>query len=90
MKVKKSSFLVKHSYSGDEANLYSCCCLKHGYSKTKCHSLHNDQLIFVSVQRIAQTSFRIFLQARIMVDGAKFNSHNSGSHFKESIFKNGC
>ena len=33
---------------------------------------------FVSVQRTAQTSFRIFLQTRIMVDGAKFNSHDSG------------
>ena len=24
-----------------------------------------------------------------MVDGAKFNSHDSGSHFKKSTFKNG-
>ena len=38
-------------------------------------------LIFVSVQRTAQTSFRIFLQTRIMVDGAKFYSHDSGGHF---------
>ena len=37
--------------------------------------------MFVPIQRTAQTSFRIFLQARIMVDGAKFNSHDSGGHF---------
>ena len=36
---------------------------------------------FVSVQRTAQTSFRIFLQTRIPMDGAKFNSHDSGGHF---------
>ena len=67
--------------SGDEANMYSCCCLKHSYSKPKCHNLHNVQLIFVSVQRTAKTSSRIFLQTRIMVDGAKFNNHDSGGHF---------
>ena len=44
------------------------------------------ELLLVSVQRTAQTSFRIFLQTRIimiMVDGAgaKFNSHESGGHF---------
>ena len=50
-------------------------------SKPKCNNLHNVQLHFVSVQRTAQTSFRIFLQSRIMVDGAKFNSHDSGGHF---------
>ena len=60
LKVKKSSIFVKHAQSGDEANLYSCCCLKHGYSTPKCHNLHNAQLMFVPVQRIAQTSFRIF------------------------------
>ena len=37
--------------------------------------------MLVSVQRTAQTSFRIFLQTRIIVDGAKFSSHDSGSHF---------
>ena len=53
-------------------------------SKPKCHNLHNVQLIFVSVQRTAQLiSFRIFLQTRKMVDGAKFNSHDSGGHFKK-------
>ena len=65
------------------------CNLKRGYSKPKCHNLHNVQLILVSVQITAQTSIRIFLQTRIMVDGAKFNSHDSGSHFKKSTFKNG-
>ena len=45
------------------------------------YNLHNVQLIFVSVQRTVQTSFRIFLQTRIIVDGAKFNSHDSGGHF---------
>ena len=89
-KKKNSKFLskseeiinfVKHALSGDEANLYSCCCLKHGYSKPKCHNLHNVQLIFGSVQRTAQTGFRIFLHTRIMVDGNKFSSHDSGGHF---------
>ena len=41
----------------------------------------NVQLIFVCVQRTAQTSFRIFLKTTIMMDGAKFNSHNIGGHF---------
>ena len=41
----------------------------------------NVQLIFVYIQRTTQTSFRIFLQTRIIVDGAKFNSHDSGGHF---------
>ena len=35
--------------------------------KPKCNHLQNVQLIFVSVQRTAQTSLRIFLQTRIMV-----------------------
>ena len=39
------------------------------------------RVILVSVQRTAQTSFRTFLQTRIIVDGAKFSSHDSGSHF---------
>ena len=47
------------------------------------------QLVFVSVQRAAQTSIRIFLQNRILVDDAKFNSHDSGSNFKKLTFKNG-
>ena len=64
-----------------EAILYSCCSLKHGYSKPKCHNLHNVKLIFASVKKTAQTSIRIFLQTKIMMDGAKFNSHNSGGHF---------
>ena len=85
--MKKSSISVKHDESGDEANLYSCCCLKHGYSKPKCHDLHNVQLIFVSLQRTAQTRSRIFLQTGIMVDGAKFNSHDSGGHFYKKTFK---
>ena len=44
--VKKSSVFVKHAWSGDEVNMYSCCCLKHGYSKPKCHNLHNVRLIW--------------------------------------------
>ena len=75
-----------HKVGGDEADLYSCRCLKHGYSKPKCHNLYNFQLIFVSVQRTAQTSFRIFLQTRIMVDGAKFHSHDIGGHFLKVDF----
>ena len=78
--VKKSSIFVKHAESVDEANM-SCCCLEHGYYKPKCHNFQNVHLIFVSVQRTAQTSFRIFLKTRIMVAGAKLNSHDSGGHF---------
>ena len=67
LKGKKLIF-VKYMYAqcldGVKANLYSCCCLKHGYSKPKCHNLHNVLLIFASVQRSTQTSFRIFLQSR--------------------------
>ena len=77
----KSEEIINFCCCGDEANSYSCCCLKHGYSKPKCHNLHNVQLIFVSVQRTAQTSFRIFLQTRKMVDSVKFNSHDSGGYF---------
>ena len=40
-------------------------------------------------KRTAQTSFGIFLQIRIMIDDAKFNIHDSDSHFKKSTFKNG-
>ena len=32
------------------------------------------------------TSFRIFLQTRIMVDGAKFSSHESGGPFLKVDF----
>ena len=55
--------------------------LKYGYFKPKCHNLHNLQFILVSVQSTAQTSFRIFLQAKMIVDGAKFSSHDVGNHF---------
>ena len=34
-------------------------------------------VVFVYVQTTAQTNFRIFLQTRIMVDGAKFNCYDS-------------
>ena len=92
--MKKSS-TFKHARTGDEANLYSCYFTKHGYSKTKCHNLFNFQVFFfffffVSVQRTAQKSFRIFPQTRIMVDGAKFNSHDNGGQFQKSTFKNSC
>ena len=80
LKEKKSPIFVKHALSRDEVYLYLCCCLKHSYFKPKLHNILNVQLIFVSVQRIAQRSFRIFLQIRIMADGAKFNSHDSGGH----------
>ena len=47
-------------------------------------------LFFVSFQKkAAQTNLRSFLQTRIMVDGAKFNSHDGGSLFKKSSLKNG-
>ena len=61
--------------------MYPCCCLKHSYSKPNCHNLHDVQVIFVSVQGTAQTRVRIFSQTRILVSGAKFNSHNSDGHF---------
>ena len=57
------------------------------FSQPKCHHLHNIQFIFVSVQRTALTSDKIFLQIRIMVDGAKFNSHDSDGHFKSRLLK---
>ena len=64
--------------------------LKRGYSKPKSHKfLQNVQLFFVPVEWSAQKSFRILLETRIMVDSAKFNSHDSGSHFKTSALKNG-
>ena len=56
-------------------------CLKRGHSKPKYHNLQNVLLGFVSVQRIAQTSFRILSQTRTLVAGAKINSHDSGGHF---------
>ena len=39
----------------------------------KCHDLQNVQLIFVSVQRIAQAS-EFSSRLKIMVDGVEFNS----------------
>ena len=36
---------------------------------------------FGSVRRTAQTSFNSFLQTRMMVDSAKFDSNDSGVHF---------
>ena len=45
-------------------------------------------LIYLSVQRTAKTCFIIFLQTRIIVDGAKNNGHDSGGHFFKYIFKN--
>ena len=52
--MKKSSILVKHALGENEANLYLCCCLKHGYFKPKCHNLHNFQLIIGSAQKNLQ------------------------------------
>ena len=78
---------VKHAKSGNEANLHSCNFSKHGYSKSKCHNLHNVQLFFVSVQRTAQTSFRIFLQTRIMVEGAKSRVMVEAAIFKSQLLK---
>ena len=50
----------------------------------------NVSLFIVSIERTAQTCFRIFSQTRIMVDGAKFNRYDSGGLFLKSTFKNGC
>ena len=52
-KWRNHQFWLSLHISRDEANLYSYCCLKHGCSKTKCHNLHNVQLMFLSVQRTA-------------------------------------
>ena len=49
---ENEEILDKHTYSGNEANLYSCC----SYFKPKCHNLHNFQLILVSVQRTTQST----------------------------------
>ena len=43
--------------------------------------------LFVSVQRTEQRSFKIFLQTRIMVVGAKLNSQDSGTNFWKYTFK---
>ena len=43
--------------------------------------------MILSVQRTTQTSLRSFLQTRIMVDGAKFNSQDSGGHLKSRLLK---
>ena len=60
--MEKSSILVKHALSGDEANLHSCCRLKYDYFKPKCHkTLHNCQLLVVPVQRTAETSFKVMM-----------------------------
>ena len=52
--------------------------VQNSYSKAKCRNLHNIQWILAPVQRTAQINFSVFLQTRIMVDGAEFNSHVSG------------
>ena len=47
------------------------------FSKPKCHNLHKySPITVVSVQRSAQTSFRILLWTRTMVAGVKFNKHD--------------
>ena len=56
-------------------------------NQNDCHNVHIFQFILVSVQRITQTRFRIFLQTRMVVDGANFSSHYSGSHFKNRLLK---
>ena len=52
----KKPIVVKHAQSGDEANLCSCCCLRHGFFAPKYDNLYDFQLILVSVQRTAQIS----------------------------------
>ena len=73
----------KHAQIGDEANYFPCWYLKHSNQISQFAHL-------VSVQRIQQKSSRNVLQTRIMVAGAKFNSHDSGSYFKKTTFKYGC
>ena len=51
---------------------------------TKC-SVH----FCICPKNYTKKASEFFLQTRIMVDGAKFNSYDSGSHFKKSTFKNG-
>ena len=60
--------------------------------KTKMSQFAHWSIIFcICPNRIQQKSIRIFIQtSRIMVAGAKSNSHDSGSHFKKLTFKNGC
>ena len=59
--------------------LYSCCSFKHGYSIPELERPY-VQLTFVSVQRTAQTSYRMFPKTRIMVDDVKFNGHSRQWH----------
>ena len=83
---KREEIINFCSGSGDESNFIDVA-LRHGYSKPKCHYLQNVQFSFVSVQRSAQTNFRIRLQSRIMVPGAKFNSHDFAGHFISRLLK---
>ena len=50
---------------GDEDNLNSCYCLKHGYSKSKFRNLH--KIVFVFFQRTAQTEWSSRLEQCRMV-----------------------
>ena len=94
--MKKSSILFSVHRGGndsDEAILHSCSCLKHDFSKPKCHNLHNVQLIFYLSKELHKQASEFFLHTRKMVDGvvpnfkvmtvvAILKSHDSGSHFK--------
>ena len=87
---KSSSFFVKHAQSGDEANCIHVTVQNMVLLNQNVIIYILFSYIFVSVKRTAQTSFRIFLQTRITMEDAKFNSHESGGHFNKSTFKNGC
>ena len=68
--MKKSSIFLLSMHKVAMSQCLLMLLFKTCYSKSKYHNLHNVQLTFVSVQRTAQTSFRIFLHTRIIVDDA--------------------
>ena len=67
--------LSMHRPTWSDANLYSCCCLKHCYFKPKCYSLHNFQLIYDCPKNCTNELQNIPPNWNNM-DGAKFDSHD--------------
>ena len=64
-----------------------CCCLKHGYCKPKCHNLHDVELYFICPKNCTDKLQNFPSDHRMKVDGANFNSHDNGGHFKKSALK---
>ena len=77
-------FLSMHKWSGASNFYFSCSCLKHGPNDT---TYINQILSWFFYLRTSQASLTSSRPARIMVNSAKFNSHDSGSNsIKKSTF----